>query len=264
MAYDVRELLVFFEQHLKVKWRGAQGAARCPFHDDCKASLAVNRTSGLWFCHACNLGGTAREFAERLGIEAPAGNRQSAGNPSTTATRKARCCTKWCVPGKKFRQRRPEEGGWLWKLDGVRRVPYRLPDLPQVTAATSSSWKARRTLKPYARTGSKRHATPAAPASGTEEFGEHLRGRVCILIADNDEPGRKHVEDVARKLTSYAEKIINLGALPESPEHGDASDWLAAGHSIAELLALVTAAEQTHACLAHRAHARSRLAGAAR
>lgn len=31
---------------------------------------------------------------------------------------------------KKFRQRRPDgNGGWLWKLGGVRPVPYRLPEL---------------------------------------------------------------------------------------------------------------------------------------
>src|SRR5262249_53534676 len=30
---------------------------------------------------------------------------------------------------KDFRQRRPDGArGWLWKLDGVRRVPYRLPE----------------------------------------------------------------------------------------------------------------------------------------
>src|SRR5262249_43563657 len=31
---------------------------------------------------------------------------------------------------KDFRQRRPDgKGGWIWGLDGVKRVPYRLPDL---------------------------------------------------------------------------------------------------------------------------------------
>ncbi|HWQ35422.1 MAG TPA: hypothetical protein VNQ79_21425 [Blastocatellia bacterium] len=31
---------------------------------------------------------------------------------------------------KSFRQRRPDgNGGWLWRLEGARRVPYRLPEL---------------------------------------------------------------------------------------------------------------------------------------
>ena len=34
-------------------------------------------------------------------------------------------------PGKLFRQRRPDPSGvgWVWDLRGVRRVPYRLPEL---------------------------------------------------------------------------------------------------------------------------------------
>jgi hypothetical protein len=36
---------------------------------------------------------------------------------------------------KDFRQRRPDGvGGWLWKLDGVRRIPYRLPELIEALA----------------------------------------------------------------------------------------------------------------------------------
>ena len=31
---------------------------------------------------------------------------------------------------KGFSQRRPDgEGGWIWNLEGVERVPYRLPEL---------------------------------------------------------------------------------------------------------------------------------------
>ena len=37
---------------------------------------------------------------------------------------------------KDFRQRRPDgHGGWDWKLDGVRRVPYWLPELTEAIAS---------------------------------------------------------------------------------------------------------------------------------
>jgi hypothetical protein len=37
---------------------------------------------------------------------------------------------------KAFRQRRPDgQGGWIWNIDGVRRVPYRLPDLLEAEAS---------------------------------------------------------------------------------------------------------------------------------
>src|SRR5262249_4000379 len=38
---------------------------------------------------------------------------------------------------KGFRQRRPDgNGGWIWNLDGVRRVPYRWPELLKYPDAT--------------------------------------------------------------------------------------------------------------------------------
>ena len=37
--------------------------------------------------------------------------------------------------GKQFSQRRPDgNGGWVWKLDGTRRLPYRLPRVLEAAA----------------------------------------------------------------------------------------------------------------------------------
>src|SRR6516225_779255 len=123
----------FFGAYLKsIKWRsGGEGSAKCPFHEDRKASLSANRDNGLWFCHACNFGGTAREFAERLGVEAPAANRRSAERAYDYRDENGALLFQVVrFAGKDFRQRRPDgKGGWLWNLNGVRRVPYRLPEL---------------------------------------------------------------------------------------------------------------------------------------
>ncbi len=110
---------------------GGEGAAKCPFHEDRKASLSVNRESGLWFCHACNVGGTAHEFAERLRVEARASNRKSAEHVFNYRDERGELLYQVVrFAGKKFSQRRPDgKGGWLWNLEGVRRVPYRLPEL---------------------------------------------------------------------------------------------------------------------------------------
>lgn len=40
----------------------AEYGFRCPFHDDTHASANVNITTGLWFCHACNEGGSPIDF----------------------------------------------------------------------------------------------------------------------------------------------------------------------------------------------------------
>lgn len=40
----------------------AEYGFRCPFHEDAHASANVNVTTGLWFCHACNEGGSPIDF----------------------------------------------------------------------------------------------------------------------------------------------------------------------------------------------------------
>jgi hypothetical protein len=237
----------FFGQHLKgIKWQNrGEGSAKCPFHEDRKASLSVNRINGLWFCHACNFGGTLRQFAERLGVQAPAGNSKSAECVFDYRDEQGALLYQVVrLPSKHFLQRRPDgKDGWIWKLDRVRRVLFRLPELLKSTGNVFivEGEKDVETLRARGFT-----ATCNAGGAGKwrEEFGEHLRGRVCILISDNDDPGRAHVQDVARKLAPYAHKVINLCVLPAAPEHGDVTDWFAAGHKPDELLALLSAAEE--------------------
>jgi hypothetical protein len=249
----------FYSQHLKqLKWRASgEGIAKCPFHNDRRASFSVNRVSGLWFCHACNSGGPARGFAERLGIDAPAGNgksaeyvfdyRDEAGALLYQVVRFA---------GKKFRQRRPDgKGGWVWNLDGVRRVPYRLPELLK-SSSNVFIVEGEKDVETLRAQGWEATCNAGGAGKWREEYGEALTGRVCILIADNDDPGRDHVADVERKLAPYA-KIVNLGALPGSREHGDVSDWLAAGRTAADLLALITQSETADSKPTPRADAES-------
>ncbi len=41
----------------------------CPSHDDAHASASINRSKGVWFCHACGSGGTAAQIVmDREGI----------------------------------------------------------------------------------------------------------------------------------------------------------------------------------------------------
>ena len=37
-------------------------AYNCPSHDDAHASASINRSKGVWFCHACGSGGTAAQI----------------------------------------------------------------------------------------------------------------------------------------------------------------------------------------------------------
>ena len=49
-----------------VKASGSEIMAKCPFHDDKHASLAINTETGKWICHACGAEGNAQVFLQKM------------------------------------------------------------------------------------------------------------------------------------------------------------------------------------------------------
>lgn len=152
---------------------------------------------------------------------------------------------------KDFRQRRPNgKGGWIWNLKGVERVPYHLPELlasaPDTAVYIVEGEKDADSLRKYGlvatcNPGGASKPVPGKPYTGKwlGSYSEHLRGRHVVVLADNDEPGEAHAQDVARKLTGIASSVCILH-LPNLPPKGDVSDWLAAGGTVEELERLAT------------------------
>jgi|TARA_Y100000593_G_C4310552_1_gene338134 hypothetical protein len=65
-------MLEIFERHVQGIKRGSNGEYKgiCPFHDDTKPSFSF-RDDGVFYCHACNVKGNIRKFAEMVGEKAP-------------------------------------------------------------------------------------------------------------------------------------------------------------------------------------------------
>lgn len=143
---------------------------------------------------------------------------------------------------KKFLQRRPDgAGGWIWKMAGVVRVPYRLPELmrapsdqPVFLCEGEKDCDALRARGLVATTN------PGGAGKWLPHMSAYLRGRNVIVLPDNDQAGEDHALDVAGKLHGIA-RSITIHRLSGLPEKGDASDWLAAGGDIAELLSITPA-----------------------
>src|SRR5439155_3649659 len=130
---------------------------------------------------------------------------------------------------KDFLQRRPDgRGGWAWNLDGVRRVPYRLPELAEQArvfiAEGEKDCDALWALSLAA-------TTNAAGAGKWRD--EHTAALVAaaipevIVLPDNDAPGEKHARAVAASCLAAGLRVKIL-PLPGLPATGDVSDWLAA------------------------------------
>ena len=101
--------------------------------------------------------------------------------------------------GKTFKQRRPDGSGYAWDLSGIRPVPYRLRELLD-SGPTEEVWIVEGEKDVERAIDEGLIATCNHCATGNTrlwaEFAGHLRGRDVVVLADNDEPGRKHAEGV--------------------------------------------------------------------
>lgn len=145
---------------------------------------------------------------------------------------------------KDFRQRRPDGDGWVWDIKGVRRVPYRLPELLAApAAATFYAVEGERDADALADLGLVATTNPMG-AGKWKHLDQVVVGRVfanrrVVILSDNDDAGRKHAAEVWAALEPMA-AAVRVVELPGLPEKGDVSDWLAAGGTKEQLVALTT------------------------
>lgn len=87
-------------------------------------------------------------------------------------------------------------------------------------------------------------ATTAGGASDWRaQFASDLEGFDVVIIPDNDSAGRQCAVKVARACEGRAARVRIL-ALPDLAEHGDLSDWIAAGGTRETLLRMLADEEQ--------------------
>lgn len=84
---------------------------------------------------------------------------------------------------------------------------------------------------------------PMGAGKWSKRYSETLEGRRVVILPDADEPGREHAAKVANQLHGKA-ATVKVVELPELPEKGDVSDWLAAGGTPERLRELVDGAAE--------------------
>jgi 5S rRNA maturation endonuclease (ribonuclease M5) len=147
---------------------------------------------------------------------------------------------------KTFRQRRPDgHGGWIWNVKGVTPVLYRLPEVLSAVAAGETVYvvEGEKDANNLARVG---EVCATTSHGGAGKFGvDHasaLAGANVVIVADRDEAGRKHAEQVASMLSL----VGATWTVMEAAEGKDATDHLQAGHTVSELVPVdITAATET-------------------
>jgi len=137
---------------------------------------------------------------------------------------------------KDFRQRRPPNGHGnpIWNVKGIRRVPYRLPELLSTTADSAVFIvEGEKDADRLASIGLVATCNPGGAGKWQPEFKEFFRGRDVVILPDNDDPGRSHCHAVADGLADVAR--VRVLALPNLKPKGDISDWLAEGGTCQQL-----------------------------
>jgi Virulence-associated protein E len=145
---------------------------------------------------------------------------------------------------KGFAQRRPDgQGGWLWNLDSVPRVPYQLPEILAAVQAGTTIFipEGERDCLTLRQKGLIATTNSEGAGKWRSEFAAHFAGAHVVVLPDNDAEGRAHADKLIASLLPVAASLKRV-ELPDLPEKGDVSDWFKAGHTVEELLALVAQA----------------------
>ena len=236
----------------------------CPAHDDHNPSADWHTEKHNWKCRSCDVGGGAIDLARRLGVDLPERRPDTLAVPAQPAKRKAVAAYSYTdetgnllyqsirFEPKGFSQRRPDgDGGWIWNTAGVRHVPYNLPGLMigsdepwnQQTVYVCEGEKDADRLNSL---GCVATTNVAGAGKWTAELSTYLADRKVVILADNDEAGRKHAAQVLATLDGIAAsaRIIELPGLRDK---GDVSDWLDAGGSIPQLEQIVLDSERAEA-----------------
>lgn len=143
---------------------------------------------------------------------------------------------------KTFRQRRPDDkGDWVYNMQGVEALPYRLPDIiakPEMPIFIVEGEKAADKLAKMGLVATTNHG---GAKNWKAELNRHFKGRRVVILPDNDEAGSAHADLVVSELFGIADMIKRVD-LPDLPLKGDVVDWINAGNGKDALLAIIKAA----------------------
>lgn len=134
-------------------------------------------------------------------------------------------------PGKRFRQQRWTGTEWVWKLDGVERQLFRLPEV--LAAKARGDWifvtEGEKDALAVVAAGKCGTTMPGGAGKWEDRYTEALTGARVVILADDDEPGMAHATAVFQKLFGRAAKV---GIRLPAEGHKDIADHLAAGLSL--------------------------------
>jgi Protein of unknown function (DUF3631) len=242
----------------------------CPAHDDKTRSLKIDEGQGGRVLLRCFAGCKVDDIVAAVGVTM-ADIMNGNGEPRTERRSKGGVQTGTLVATydyenengtllyqavrynpKDFRQRRPDgTGGWIWNMQGVRRVLFNLPGIRwQLHDDEARAYRHEHGIpdsvfivegeKDVHRLAQERLiATTNVGGAGKwrREYSQQLvdaGATSVIVVPDHDAAGLKHAEAIAASCQDVG-LIARIVELPGLVEKGDVSDWLQT-HNLDDLL----------------------------
>jgi 5S rRNA maturation endonuclease (ribonuclease M5) len=160
---------------------------------------------------------------------------------------------------KRFFQRRWNGKEWIYNLDNVRKVLYRLPEV--IRADRVFIVEGEKDVHTLEKLGLKENETATTCAGGSnswkKEYNEYFKDKEVIIIPDNDDAGKQFGKTVARGIFPYAKtvKILELKKMyppynickesgeiikrAEISKGYDITNWANEGNTLEELISII-------------------------
>ena len=224
---------------LGAKKVGGGWLARCPAHDDAKASLSISEGGDgriLLFCHA---GCTTKDIAQSMGMELKdlfqTSQREeihyiytdNANNPVLRVTRGF---------GKVFPQSHWDNGWVSGKAE--KQYPYRLPYVIKGIKAgrTIYACEGEKDAETLSSLGEVATTNPGGAGKWRDELSRWFTDANVVIVRDMDEPGREHALKVAQSLRTIAKSV----RIVEPKEGKDATDHVSAGYGVNDFVPYIS------------------------
>jgi len=228
----------------RVRRSGDSWQAQCPGHDDSTPSLSVKELEDGVVLLCCHAGCPPERVLHTIGLtftdlypdRHEHGTAPTAGSDVVATYDYADESGKVLfqvrrTKEKKFLQYHPDDnGGWVKGVQGVRRVPYRLPWLLGVAKAGGLLFlvEGEKDVHTLEGMGFVATTTPGGANAWRDEYAPHFQGARVVVLPDNDDAGQGYAEKAAAALRGVAAEVCVV-ALPGLKAKGDVTDWVRAG-----------------------------------
>lgn len=230
-----------FEQRSKTA-RGVM--VRCPSHQDGTSSLSIGKSKDGGVLLKCFAGCQVTDIVHALGLElkdlfaqelerhfTPVYTPSPSGNGEKHVIEKIYSYADALgqevyqvvrLKPKTFRQRHKVDDKWVWNMDGVERVLYRLPEV--MKAKTVWNCEGEKDCDSLAALGFCATCNVGGAGKWLDAYSLFLAEKEVVICGDNDDPGQKHVLQVFDSVSTKA-TMVKVLKLP--PTVKDVTDYIA-------------------------------------